>query len=77
MTEIQLEAHKRLLTILPVRSHVFLSAPVVSRGGGRFPREKTHRLRDRARALHANGWTASRISKRLRITRQTVYNYVK
>ena len=78
MTREQLEAHKRLLTILPAKTHV-LRGDIRERrkGCGRKTEERMAALRKRARNLKSRGWNVPRIAKILRMSRQTVYTYLK
>jgi DNA-binding NarL/FixJ family response regulator len=76
MTTEQLQAHLRLLQVLPVRTH---KEPDPRNCGheGR-PSDEKHRSRKAMiSSLVAQGWKVSAIAKHMELTRQTVYNYTR
>ena len=75
MTTEQSEAHKRLLSILPVRTHTVFEK--VTKTGGRVRTdEQCQALRRRIRSMRRNGLEPRGIAKALNVSRQTVYNYL-
>ena len=77
MTSLQAAAHLKLISMLPVRTH--LTVDDSPRGGGGRVRtdEEVAAMRRRVFALISKGWRVPRISKHLQVSRQTIYNYLR
>lgn len=80
MTQEQAIVHAKLMAMLPVRTH---KSPVditprISTGakyGRKRSATQAARMRSKIKEFRRLGWSSAKIAARLKVTRQTVWNY--
>jgi DNA invertase Pin-like site-specific DNA recombinase len=72
-----LEAHAKLMAILPVRTHLLEGDSIRKMNCARKSAEISKRQKARARFLRSMKFNPMEIAKKLKCTRQTVYNYLR
>lgn len=80
MSPEQKQVHERLMTMLPVRTHGEKAiAEPRKKGGGRLRTAvQASAMRERVRTLkNKRKWSVSQISEHLKVSTQTVYNYLR